>query len=140
MPEPEWEQDHGARRETWYLKITDDPTAYGYAAPYDIGGNSAGRWHWQAVRGDHRLSGSAETCDDAKQAAHATLSLSVEDFNARVAENLRHELTTLEGKLLRLQPDATLLRGYHAGFEAGHCAAVRLMGAALEQLAGAPAS
>lgn len=101
--------------EWWHFYI-DGINLYGYVSPYERGCKG---WNWQAVRGDHRLSGSAETRKEAMECAEWMLSLTAEDFNERVAEGLLDELHIIERKLLRLLPAIDLLPGYAAGYESG---------------------
>ena len=61
-----------------------------------------------------------------------SLVIADEEFNARVDANLINELKQREKALLELQPNTTLLTGYHAGFEAGFAKARESVLAALE--------
>jgi hypothetical protein len=84
--------------------------------------------NWQAWRNGYCLSGIVGSLEAAMDMADAMLALPIEEFNARVAVDLREKLRGIECELLRLQPDAALLRlqpdaallpGFHAGYEQG---------------------
>lgn len=127
QPTPTWIQDPTAPTDKWTRRI--EYCVYGYICQYE-GSND---YCWQARRGGHVLTGIVEGRDAAMAAADDTLALPVEKFNARVAVELRAQMKQLEKDLLALQPDADLLPGYHAGFEAG-AASVRQQIAAVLNL------
>ena len=94
---------------------SDHRTACGYAHQYDDSKDA----NWQAWRNGFCLSGIVRGLDAAKAMADEMLALPIEEFNARCAVSLREELKKNELDLLRLQPDTTLLPGFHAGYEQG---------------------
>lgn len=98
-----------------------DQYAYnsGYVCAY---GNHTRGYNWQAIRGEHRISGSEDTPEAAMAAAEAGMALSDEAFSAIVAADLKEKLCNLEQELIALCPDEKLLPGYRAGFEAGYAA------------------
>lgn len=93
----------------------DNRQFHGYVHHYD----NSDYANWQAWRNGFYLSGIVCGVDAAKATAEAMLALPIEEFNARVAEDLREDLKKIERDLLRLQPDAHLLPGFHAGYEQG---------------------
>lgn len=94
---------------------SDIRTENGYAHQYADRQDA----NWQAWRNGFCLSGIARGLDAAKAMADDMLALPIEEFNARVAEDLREDLKKIERDLLRLQPDTHLLPGFHAGYEQG---------------------
>lgn len=122
---PTWQQKTKADTETWERRL--DFHTYGIVSNYQ-GTNT---YCWQAVRGDFRLSGVIEGADAGMTQADATLDLPIDEYNARVANEVRKDLLELERKLLRLLPDGRLLPGYHAGYEAGMAETKRKIEAAL---------
>ena len=123
----DWQRDETKTNNATYHKGRYTQRA-GYVSQYE----GSNRYNWQDIRGDHRLSGVVEGADAAMAACDASMALSDEDFNARVAANLITELKQREKALLELQPNTTLLTGYHAGFEAGFAKARESVLAALE--------
>lgn len=118
MSEAEWisrSETGESKNGAWYLYL-DGTAVYGYVGRYNL---NTQRCNWQAVRGEYRLSESAESVEAAQAMAEQMLALPVEEFNARVVADLVIGLHELERKILRLQPTATLLPGYQTGYEAG---------------------
>lgn len=122
----DWQRDESETKRATYHKGRYAQRA-GYVAQYE-GSDS---YNWQDIRYGHRLSGIVNGADAAMAACDASMALSDEEFNARVATTLITELKRLEKELLALQPNTTLLTGYHAGFEAGFAKARESMLAAL---------
>ena len=118
-PVHEWVQDHKASKETWNRE--DGAGGYCYIGKY-IG---SGGYNWQAWRGEIRLSGSADSREAAMQLADEMIALPVEEFNERGLIDLVDNLRRIEQKIARLSPTASILPGYHTGYEAGLAEAKR---------------
>ena len=107
--------DHETRFEVFHRGTTyEEPK--GYVAQYE----GSKRYNWQAIRGEFRLSGIVEGAATAMEICDVTLALPVEEFNARVAENLIAEMREKEAQILILMPNTTILPGYEAGVMAGY--------------------
>lgn len=125
----DWQRDESETRRATYYRGGRHAQRGGYVGQYE-GTNS---YNWQDIRYEHRLSGIAEGADAAMAACDASMALADEEFNARVAASIITELKRLEKNLLELQPNTTLLTGYHTGFEAGFAKARESVFAALER-------
>ncbi len=122
----DWQLDETETKRATYHKDRYAQRA-GYVAQYE----GTDSYNWQDIRYGHRLSGIVEGAEAAMAACDASMALSDEEFNARVAATLITELKRLEKELLALQPTTTLLTGYHAGFDAGFAKARESVLAAL---------
>lgn len=121
MPTPPitWKREETITdREVW---TTDGyySTTGGYVSQY-IGTNN---YYWHDARRGHKLSGIETGVDAAMAACEAAMALPDDEFNNRVAAELKESLKRIEAQLLELQPDTALLPGYHTGFEAGYAKA-----------------
>lgn len=104
----EWEE----RGDGWLQKT------YGPGAVGLVTANNSNSWHWQAARGEERLSGNTFSEDMAKQDAEQAMALPIEEFNRQVAEKLTRDIEALAARVIALCPTATVLPGYQAGYEA----------------------
>mgnify|MGYP004704588543 CR=1 FL=1 len=108
-----WKQAENAATDTWKKPIGDGTHCYAtqYAGSDD--------YNWQTWRNGYCISGIVTGRDSAMAKADEMLARPIEEFNAIVAAGLRADMKDIEKKLLIMQPDTTLLPGYHAGYEAG---------------------
>ena len=108
-----WQKDTNAATDHWRRRIDFD--TYAIITQHE----DRTDYCWQAVRGDFRISSIVEGRTPAMSMADSAIDLPIDEFNAIVAADLRADLKAIEKKLLILQPDTTLLPGFHAGYEAG---------------------
>ena len=116
MPSTAWKRDETvATHEVYFLGEPYNSREYGYVGQY-AGSN---RFNWQAIRGDFRIGGIEEGAAAAMACCEATLALPMEEYNARVADELLRDLSEIEKKLMRIRP-SVLMPGWSAGFDAGY--------------------
>lgn len=126
-----WVQDPANPRNTDW-NITENVT-YGHVHEYHPEALGGGSCCWQAVRNRRfRLSGIVSSVGAAQAEAERILALPKEEFNRLVVEDLMNDIKRLERDILALAPEASLLPGYQAGFEAGAADMKRKVAAALE--------
>lgn len=123
----QWQRDESETTRATYHKWRYEQRS-GYVSQYE----GTDSYNWQDIRYGHRLSGIVEGVFAAMAACDASMALSDEEFNDRVAANLITELKRLEKEFLLLQPSTTLLPGYHAGFVDGYEKARRQVLSVLE--------
>lgn len=123
----QWQRDESETTRATYHKGRYEQRT-GYVSQYE----GTDRYNWQDIRFGHRLSGIVYGVYAAMVTCDASMDLSDEEFNARVAANLITELKQFEKELLLLQPTTTLLPGYHAGFVGGYEKARRQVLSVLE--------
>lgn len=109
-----WKQDVSSVTDTWDCKI--GPCDHLHISSFSP---DSDRYSCQTWRGGFCLSSVVAGREAAMAKAEERLALPIEEFNARVADELFDRLRQIEGELLRLQPNADFLPGYHAGYEAG---------------------
>ncbi len=108
-----WQQDTTAKTDEWRKYIREGTRCR--ATQYE----GSNQYCWQVYRDDFYQGGIVTGRDAAMAKADEMLALPIEEYNALVAVELKKDMRDLERKLLKLQPDADILPGYHLGYEAG---------------------
>ena len=111
----DWKRDESVTTHAVYYRGGRYDNKHGYVSQYA----GEDRYNWQDIRGGHRLSSIETGAEAAMAACDASMALSDDEFNARAAAALIDDIMRFEERLIELQPNTTLLPGYHAGFEAG---------------------
>lgn len=121
-----WESA-GDPLDTWRRKSLDESIeARDYVSQYSSGGD----YNWQSHRSGFCVSGSAPSREAAMAEAEKHRALCDTQFFAIVIPTLEDEIAEREKKLFELGA-TSILRGYHAGFEAGFAEARRCIEVAL---------
>ena len=125
-----WTKDTDAKTDRWERELGHQ--VRGHIIQYE----GTDRYCWQAVRGEYRLADIVTGRDAAMAQADATLALPIDEFNARVSADLEEDLRKIVRNLLVINPTASVLPGYHAGYEAGVVDMRRRVAQAIELDAG----
>jgi len=107
-----WVKNDRAQTDTWEKRLEEG--VYAIISQYE---NSGDYW-WQAVRGEHRLSGILPDPKAAMNKAIEALDMPVDEFNKIVMVELRVEFDNLERKMTQLAPNE-LIGGYASGYKKG---------------------
>ena len=74
---------------------------------------------YKVERGLASLSGIKDSLEQAIDEAERLTDMPIDKFNELAIAALEEELASLERKILNISPTTDILRGYHAGYDAG---------------------